>query len=144
MKKNYYLFAMLLLGGMITHSQVNAKPVSSHAISKSVNTSQKQSQTNSATEDTAQDEPVSRPQIGQILFSGNTKIPSSELQKAIPLKEKDIANENIIMDSMVKIAQLYKMKNIKVTISPILEKISPNLTNIHFDIHETSIENTKN
>lgn len=86
--------------------------------------------------DDTQSEQVSLPQINQIRFSGNTKISSETLAKNIPLKVKDIANEHIIMDSMVKIAQLYKAKNIKVTITPIIEKASIHSRNIQFDIHE--------
>lgn len=140
--KKYCLLTMFLLGGIITHQHVYAKSTSAHVISQPANIPQKQPQTNSdsASDAQDQDEPASRPQVGRILFSGNTKISSSELQKTIPLKSKDIANETIIMDSMVKIAQLYKVKNIKVTISPVLEKVSSNLTNIHFDIHEYPID----
>ncbi|WP_282023358.1 POTRA domain-containing protein [Commensalibacter papalotli (ex Botero et al. 2024)] len=83
-----------------------------------------------------QDGAISLPKIDQISFSGNTIILSQILQKAIPLKKNDIANQYVIMDSMVKIAQLYKEKNIRVTITPVLEKTSINSRNIQFEIHE--------
>lgn len=140
MSKKYYLLTMILVGGMIAYSHVDAKSTNSHVISKSANAPQKQPSTNNDGETNTQDEPVSRPQISRILFTGNTKISSDVLQKAIPLKVQQIADENVIMNSMVKIAQLYKAKNIKVTITPVLEKTQTHTINIRFDVHEMQMD----
>lgn len=134
--KKYYLLTILLLSGMMAHLQVDAKSAGSYTVSKGDNLTVQQAQNNRETSSDTQDQPAPRPKIGQILFSGNAQISSDELQKVIPLKKQQIANENTIMDSMVKIAQLYKTKNIKVTITPVLENTQVHTINIRFDIHE--------
>lgn len=138
--KKYSLLTMLLFGGWVVTWQVDAKSTSSYTASKNANVSKQQLQNNNGTVFDIKDQSTSRPQINKIFFSGNTKISSEELKKAIPLNTKDMANENVIMASMIKIAQLYKAKNIKVTITPLIEKTGLNSTNIHFDIHEISID----
>lgn len=132
--KKYYLLTILFLGTFYTPFCVKAKPIASHSTS-----SDAALDTDKNSSSDTQDEHISLPKIHQIRFSGNTIISSEALQKAIPLRVNDIANQYVIMDSMVKIAQLYKSKNMKVTITPILEKISINSRNIQFEIHEQPI-----
>ncbi|CAI3930946.1 Outer membrane protein assembly factor BamA (BamA) (PDB:5EKQ) [Commensalibacter papalotli (ex Botero et al. 2024)] len=128
--KKYYLLTILLFSTLSVPVCAKAKPKTSTTTSNTaldIN--------NNPSSDT-QDGAISLPKIDQISFSGNTIILSQILQKAIPLKKNDIANQYVIMDSMVKIAQLYKEKNIRVTITPVLEKTSINSRNIQFEIHE--------
>lgn len=133
MKKRSCLFIPLLLSTWIVPSSLYAKkPAASHPASPEKTTADQSSKTQPNT----QDESISLPKINQIRFSGNTKISSETLAKNIPLKANDIANEHIIMDSMIKIAQLYKEQNIKITITPVIEKTTINSRNIEFDIHE--------
>lgn len=138
--KKYYLLTMLLFSGLVANVQVNAKSTNSHTVSQNTNASKQPAQASAKEAVDSQNQPALRPQVGKILFSGNTKISSAELKNAIPLNTQDMANENVIMASMLKIAQLYKAKNIKVTITPLIEKTGLNSTNIHFDIHEMPID----
>lgn len=139
MNKKYYLLTMLLLGGVGVACHENVKAAESQA-SDASGTVKNHKDTNVLPASNAQDDSASFPTISRIDFSGNQTISSEILRQAIPLQVQNVANEHIIMDSMVKIAQLYKVKNIKVTITPILEKSSINSRNIQFDIHESPID----
>ncbi|MDI2112021.1 POTRA domain-containing protein [Commensalibacter nepenthis] len=109
--------------------------MNTHSVSEiSQGKTQQNTQENPASD--TQEEYVSQATIKKISFTGNTAFTSQALQKVIPLKVGNVANAEIITNSMVKIAQLYKTKNIKITITPILEKKALNSTQIQFDIHE--------
>lgn len=135
MKKRSDLFIPLLLSICIVPTHLHAESTVSHA----TNLSKVNSGNNDITSSEIQDKPASFPKINHVRFSGNTTISSNILAENIPLKSNDIVNEHVIMDSMVKIAQLYKAKNIKVTIAPVIEKVAINSRDIQFDIHEMPI-----
>ncbi|CAI3949308.1 Outer membrane protein assembly factor BamA (BamA) (PDB:5EKQ) [Commensalibacter communis] len=135
MIKKRFLFSIMLLGGSFAISIVNAKPINARDSHESTQGKNQQNTQNNPSLDT-HEEYISQPIVKKISFTGNTIFSSEVLLKAIPLKIQDVANANIIMDSMVKIAQIYKTKNIKVTITPVLEKIAISSTQIQFDIHE--------
>ncbi|CAI3954554.1 Outer membrane protein assembly factor BamA (BamA) (PDB:5EKQ) [Commensalibacter communis] len=130
----------MLLGGSFVTFIVNAKPINTHDSHESTQGKNQQNTKKNPSPDT-QEEYISQPIIKKISFTGNTFFSSEALLKAIPLKVQDVANANIIMDSMVKIAQIYKTKNIKVTITPVLEKTDINSRQIQFDIHEQPASN---
>lgn len=135
-KKYYLLFVWFLLGSFAMPAYLQAKPTASQT---AVQNNQSDSNDSSTPSDTSNDSIVF-PKVNKIQFAGNTSIPSEILQKAISLKVNDIANQVRIMDSMIKIAQIYKEKNIKITIDPILEKNTINSRNIIFKIHEMPIK----
>ncbi|MDI2091746.1 POTRA domain-containing protein [Commensalibacter oyaizuii] len=76
------------------------------------------------------------PVIDHIFFTGNTVFLEQKLKQAIPLQTNNLAEASLIMSSMVRIAELYKGKNIKVTITPVLKKTIYNHVDLNFDIHE--------
>lgn len=76
------------------------------------------------------------PMVDTISFTGNHKVNSARLLKFIPLKKNQEADEIKITQSMIAIADLYKKNHMKVTITPVIGKISNNHTKIQFNIHE--------
>lgn len=81
-------------------------------------------------------EALKKPILDNVEFSGNKAISSDELMKAVQVSKNSLIDENIILQDMMAINEVYKKQNLKVTIAPSVVTTSHGHAKITYQINE--------
>lgn len=81
-------------------------------------------------------EALKKPILDNVEFSGNKAISSNELMKAVQVSKNSLIDENIILQDMMAINEVYKKQNLKVTIAPSVVTTSHGHAKITYQINE--------